>query len=442
MDLGRKFEGLKQMATGAYVVRRDIKKYAAGEVEEKDLIHLEDNGMEVLSLPAAPTSVDMWGVILTGLIEKYGPSVVRPMRNQYKKVGHEHGKLTNMVLDDEEKPYLVYLWVNFGYVDLAKAQVGNEEEKREIGFTDVPKDVKADDDFIILHAEDSVESRGIEKVGGDLDYGVCIFEPAYGLGIYEKWFDREVELKEVTCQAKGDDYCTWVYCFDGADIPEDLNPPEKDPKKERNIKSREKEEEDFKAEIKRYFETDEDIDDFWSFNQEESEVRFLGLQTLPIGHSGFATMAMGLINDLGPSSVRAMRESYETVGKQYAGYIEDDVKEENLGELFEIFGRFGYYDILNVMIENNSGKRPVETSEVVEEYLPSDDKIIFEVKNSATANGMVELMEDTDYPSCVFEPAFIQGALSEWISEDFIVEEVECETVGDSKCVWEFEKKN
>jgi predicted hydrocarbon binding protein len=437
MSIRRRLNDVVDTISVSYHVRKDMKKYASGEESNEDMVELKNGEFAVFDkLSGAPATADMWGAILTGLINQYGPSFVRPMRKEYKQVGEEHGQLSNLLLTPEEKPYLTYLWIESGYLNFEKIEVGNDEGRRETEFLDIPSEFKEDDDYIICYVRDNIECLGIERTGMDLDYGVCIFAPAYGQGLFETWFDREVKLEEVTCQSNGDDYCTWVYTFDGAEAPE-LSMPED----ENHIEMKDEQEvdKDFRRLARGYAEGELDDSDLYNFHEDGMD--FMGRRAVPLVDSSLAAMTVALVGDLGPSAVRAMRNSYDKIGSKYAKLFEDELEKKDRGLLLEIMGDYGFYDIISVEIGNQAGRREVELSSIVDEYVSTDEEIVIEVNNSATYKGMRELRETTKYPSCVFEPAFIQGAFSEWFDKDFKLEEPQCQNTGESSCVWRFEPK-
>jgi predicted hydrocarbon binding protein len=437
MGIRRRVNDVVNTLAMSYSVRKNIKSHANQEKSVDQLAELNDEQLVLLDrLSGIPSTADMWGTILSGLIDAYGPSVVRPMRKEYSKVGAEHGQLSNLVFTGSEKPYLAYLWVEMGYLNFDKVEIVNDGDRREIDFLDIYEEFSEDDDSIVMYVDNTIESLGIERAGMDLDYGVCIFAPAYGRGLFETWFDREINLEEVTCQGNGDDHCTWVYTFDDAEKPE-ISPPEQ--ANEIDMRDVEDVDKDFRRLAREYAEGELDDSDLYNFQEEG--MYFMERRSVPLGAAGLAAMTIGLVREIGPSAVRPMRDSYSDLGSKYAKLFEDELEKKDQGLLLEIMDTYGFYNTLSVKIENQAGSREVELGNIVDEYVPTDEEIIIEIKDSATYRGMRELGESMEYPSCVFEPAFIQGAFSEWFDKDFKLEEPQCQNTGESSCVWRFEPK-
>lgn len=161
-----------------------------------------------------------------------------------------------------------------------------------------------------------------------------------------------------------------------------------------------------------------------------------GIKSVPYGTEALAQLTASLLDTIGPSIIRSERQSFKQVGKTHAAILDGALSDEQLGALFELLEAAKYFTAKSVAIDGDEDRAAL--GDIIAELDEDDTQITVTATDSLTARGMDETDRTTEYPSCVFEIAYIQGALEEWTGRSCNVEETTCQVSGDDYCRWQY----
>lgn len=199
-------------------VARALRAYASGKKDVEDVIALEDNRLILLDgIETYPFMTDAWGNLIAGLLDIHGPAVLSTHRQAYKRTGREHAQEIADVLPRDQLMKLIQLWADIGFVETVHSfEILSDDGERSVDPDNVLTALQEDDTGIRIRVGDTFSAKSVRDVGADVDYPVCILEPAYTAGALEVWIDRHITFEETKCEALGDDHCEWVFRFSDA----------------------------------------------------------------------------------------------------------------------------------------------------------------------------------------------------------------------------------
>lgn len=161
-----------------------------------------------------------------------------------------------------------------------------------------------------------------------------------------------------------------------------------------------------------------------------------GIKSVPYGTEALAQLTTSLLDTIGPSIIRSERQSFKQVGEAHAAILDDKLSDEQIGALFELLETAKYFTVQSVAINGDEDRAAL--SDIIAELGEDDTQITITVTDSLTTRGMDKIDRVTEYPSCVFEIAYIQGVLEEWTDRNCSVEETTCQAAGDDYCRWQY----
>jgi len=175
-------------------MRETFQKLREGGLELKDTLKITSNKVYFLGIEGTAFPTKEYGTGLIKLKEKFGDGILQGFKEGSRKGGRElanHLKIENL----EEAKFFIETLGRLGYGKIIEFK--EESEK------------------IIIRIKDSWTSRALKYNNYTTKFPTCYIELGLFQGILEGALKKEVESEEVKCQAKGDEYCEFLFELKG-----------------------------------------------------------------------------------------------------------------------------------------------------------------------------------------------------------------------------------
>ncbi len=184
-----------------------LRDYVSQHPSADEMLELGSDGLELMGVPTFPFLIEAWGSIITGLMDTLGQSAIRSGHDTYRELGIRHGTAVSDC-SPEEYSRLITLWEHVGYYTIDEITVDGTSVTVQELLEHLDNETAP---TFSIQITDSMTARGLREHRRTTVYPACIFESAYLEGVFAARHPRDISVTEKTCQARGDNHCTWQY---------------------------------------------------------------------------------------------------------------------------------------------------------------------------------------------------------------------------------------